>query len=189
MAETVDLGFKIEKRANGRETEFEVPGAGLGADVWGWSVGIAVAVSLFINSFVHADAETDTPLVLTFLGIVGLTILLCALAHRGKSKVQFFSVSETEVIVRDKRYERAKVTEILITNLSDKGGSPVLVNPIVGGAIIGAARSIGSDIKSAVARRDYALSIRHGRNVVPVATDLEKDVAISLFHELSALIR
>ena len=195
MAESVDLGFEMNKSGDGRETTFTTRGAGIGAGAW---VGI-VFMGLFFASLIALIAESMG----TFVIITAISVGLAYLMSSSRSKEYTFIVTPDLIKAGGKEYAKSDVSELLIRNSSGntagqaqvEGGTVVFGTGVTGMAYVGATAlgnsaakigdSTGKAIQASMAKRGNALCIRHGRKVVPLAKNMQEDDAVALFNKVA----
>ena len=206
MAEMLDLGFKMQISACGQEADFKVRGAGLGG---GAITGFIIFTVIFgllagvMNAGRSGTAgEFWTGAIVTFAIGVGIIFVV----GNTKSKLYSFKVAPKNIEVGGREYAKSDISEVFVrsaqgksvTQASITGGTIVWGNGIAGAAAVGAvavSNAVGqiSDGAAALAResmdkRSNAVCIRHGRSVIPLAENLEADVAISLFNKVTEVI-
>jgi hypothetical protein len=206
MTEVLDLGFEMKTSVDGQGTEFKVRGSGLGG---GAITGFTIFAIIFgllagvMNAGMSGTAgDFWTGAIVTFAIGVGMILVIGNI----KSKSYSFKVTPKNIEFGGRDYAKADISEVFVRNAQGKsatqativGGTIVFGNGIAGAAAVGAvavSNAVGQISGSAAAlaresmdKRSNAVCIRHGRNVIPLAENLEADVAISLFNKVTEVI-
>lgn len=169
---TVDLGYKIEETQEGALVSFR--GDGLSP--------FALTVRLFLSV-----------LLVFFYGVGVLFLMLVAFQQSTRTRRQEFIMGEDSIFIRGKRYKLAEISQVELTNDSDKNsrlvGRPAY-GVIVGGTGIAGATAgamanttvqMASMVEGSIAKRSFRVSIRYGKDAIVIGRYLSEGKALSIF--------
>lgn len=199
-----DFGFSVTKDAEEKgRYDFEIRGSGIGAGAWGGFIFAGGLIGAPLTFLLTIEARSGAVILFTWLGFVGVALLFALWLHIMRSASHEFVVTQDAIHVEGFKIRKTDVAEIFIRSSDGNRatGIPVSSGTVVAGFGAPGALAVGAfalsnmgqtmgaaaghAIKESLETRGYSVCIRHGRNVIPLAENLDEETALSLINEVA----